>query len=415
MRIGVFIESSPDSVGPFQQSLSTLQALQSELAPEFEVVAFTPYRASQQRLGELGIAAIYFRHEGWSRLFDRCTSTMRGYALMRRVRALGWKTLGRALDALLDAHRIDLALFNNIESDVVLRIGDHPFIISVWDIDQRDHPDFPDAFRDRTFERVVRNHALTLQRAAAVLVNSATMANRLHDLYQVDHSRMVTAPFRPSYFAREQASGRGQVTVDMVRSKYRLPANYLFYPAYLAFHKNARYLLDALVVLEQQTGQHIDLVLTGGGPAAALTVLQQQIHQLGLTQRVHLLGRIADWEVPALYQGAFALVLPSFFGPINLPLYEAVLLGCPVLCADLPGCREVMGEAARYCDLLNPASLAQHLRDLLDDAGNRQRLIAAQEPLRAQILATRYGDILRPTLQRFAYLRKRWTVDGDAP
>jgi glycosyltransferase involved in cell wall biosynthesis len=412
MRIGVFIESSPDSVGPFQQSLSTLQALRDELAPDFDVLVFTPHKTSRQRLAELGIEAIWFKHAGVQRLADRLTSNAVGYALIRRLRALGWKRLGRALDALLDQQKIDIALFNNIESDVVLRVGDHPFIVSVWDIDQRDHPDFPDSFRDRTFERVVRNHAVTLQRATAVIVNSRTMADRLHELYRVDRSRLIVAPFRPSWFAREHAAGRGRTDVDAVRDKYRLPGTYLFYPAYLAYHKNALYLLEALSLLQRERGIAIDLVLTGGGPPAVLAVLEKQTRALGLEDRVHLLGYLPDWEIPALYQGAFALVLPSMFGPINLPLYEATLLGCPVLCADWDGCREVMGNSARYCDLMNPVSLADHVAELLADPAARQSMIDLQLPLRERILATSYGDILRPCLNRFGYLRRRWSVDA---
>lgn len=410
MRIGVFIESEPEAIGPFQQSLSTVQALRSELGPEFEVLAFTPYLATQQRLSEFGIPAIHFKHDNFSRLVDRLTSTTIGYAIVRRIRALGWKQLGRALDVVLDEQRIDLAIFNDFESDVVLRVGDHPFMMSVWDIDQRDHPDFPESFRDRTFESVVRNQAVTLQRAAGVIVNSMTMANRLHELYQVDHDRMIIAPYRPSCFALEHAAGRGQVSVDMVRTKYQLPTRYLFYPAYLTFHKNALYILEAMAALERDTGLGVDLVLTGGGIEAVLAVFNQQILDLGLKGRVHLLGHIPHWEVPAIYQGAEAMVLPSFFGPVNIPLYEAIILKCPVMCADWKGCREVMGDAALYCDLMDPLSLTQHIRDLLADPQSRERLIAAQARLREKIISTKYGEIFQPHFRRFDYLRRRWTV-----
>jgi hypothetical protein len=51
-------------------------------------------------------------------------------------------------------------------------------------------------------------------------------------------------------------------------------------------------------------------------------------------------------HVPALYEGAIALVMPSYGGPTNFPPLEAVVLCCPVVCCDLPGCREQMRDAA---------------------------------------------------------------------
>ncbi len=110
------------------------------------------------------------------------------------------------------------------------------------------------------------------------------------------------------------------------------------------------------------------------------------------------------------------MVSPSFFGPVNLPLYEAAILHCPIICADWEGCREVMGAAALYCDLMQPMTLARHVHRLLTTPAERDALLLAQTALREHILAVNYGEILRPCLQRMAYLRKRWYVPGaDAP
>lgn len=409
MRIAFFFESQPDSVGPFQQTLSTLQALHAELDPAFEIVVLASDRRTVERLQALGIAVSYFRHDGFARLLDRLSGSAFGYAIIQRLRKLGCKQLGRALDAVLDQLHIDMAFFNNIESDVVLRVGDHPFLVWVWDVDKRDHPDFPESFRDRSFERVNRHHAVTLQRAAGVIVNSRAMAERLHWLYQVDQHRLLVAPFRPSFVVREHAAGPGRVTAAAVAQKYSLPAGYLYMPAYQMFHKNTLYVLEALALLQREGRQPPALVLSGGGDEHVLAVLQRQIAALGLQKYLHLLGQVDEWEVPALYEGAFAMVLPSFFGPINLPLYEATLLRCPVLCADWPACREVMADAALYCDLMDPASLAGHLRALLEQVTLREALVARQDAVRSHITAARYGEVFNPYLRRFADLRRRWS------
>ena len=47
-----------------------------------------------------------------------------------------------------------------------------------------------------------------------------------------------------------------------------------------------------------------------------------------------------------LYTEALALVMPTYFGPTNLPPLEAFQTGTPVLYSDLPGMREQVGDAA---------------------------------------------------------------------
>ncbi|SDE66869.1 glycosyltransferase family 4 protein [Limimaricola pyoseonensis] len=59
---------------------------------------------------------------------------------------------------------------------------------------------------------------------------------------------------------------------------------------------------------------------------------------------------LSDGAVAALLAGARALVFPSLAEGYGLPPLEAAAMGVPVLCADLPVCRELLGDAAVYLD-----------------------------------------------------------------
>ena len=63
-------------------------------------------------------------------------------------------------------------------------------------------------------------------------------------------------------------------------------------------------------------------------------------------------------EVASLLAGARALLFPSFAEGYGLPLAEALALGVPALCSDLPALREVGGEVPDYLDPLDGAALA---------------------------------------------------------
>jgi glycosyltransferase involved in cell wall biosynthesis len=123
---------------------------------------------------------------------------------------------------------------------------------------------------------------------------------------------------------------------------------------------------------------------------------------------VHFLGLVPDEDVPALYEGAVALVMPAYFGPTNLPPLEAVTLGCPVIYSDLPEFREQMGTAALYCDLENVLSLTDHLAALMNEATLLDQLQKAGKNLAADVAKLDYGERLRPILDKYAYDRQRW-------
>ncbi len=101
------------------------------------------------------------------------------------------------------------------------------------------------------------------------------------------------------------------------------------------------------------------------GPAAPRLVL---IGQRGwLTQNVtDMLDRcpalrglviernaLPDAEMAGLIRGARALLLPSFAEGFGFPVIEALALGVPVLCSDLPALRETGGTVPDYLDPLD--------------------------------------------------------------
>ena len=137
-------------------------------------------------------------------------------------------------------------------------------------------------------------------------------------------------------------------------------------------------------------------------------MVERQVQALGLSARVRFLGLVPDEDVPALYEAALALVMPAYSGPTNLPPLEAVTLGCPVIYSDLPEFREQMGNAALYCDLDDPASLADHLASLIEEPLLLDRLREAGRKMAAEIGEIDYGQILNPVFDDYAYLSRRW-------
>jgi glycosyltransferase involved in cell wall biosynthesis len=112
----------------------------------------------------------------------------------------------------------------------------------------------------------------------------------------------------------------------------------------------------------------MDAVFSGSDHGVR-SLIERHIDALGIRGHVKMVGFLPVAEVAALYKGAVALVMPTYFGPTNIPPLEAEALGCPLIYSDLPGYRDFAGPGALYCDLTRP----DHLADLVTVAANRPR------------------------------------------
>jgi glycosyltransferase involved in cell wall biosynthesis len=81
-----------------------------------------------------------------------------------------------------------------------------------------------------------------------------------------------------------------------------------------------------------------------------------------------------DAKLARYYAGATALVLPSLYEGFGIPVVEAMRCGCPVIASETSSLPEVGGEAAVYCDPLEPESLAAAMRRVAEDSALRTEM-----------------------------------------
>jgi glycosyltransferase involved in cell wall biosynthesis len=130
----------------------------------------------------------------------------------------------------------------------------------------------------------------------------------------------------------------------------------------------ARKNLKALVPAAQALAQDgIDLLVAGGHRP-------QFAAESGLTG-LQLLGHVPDDQLPGLYAGAEAFVLPSLYEGFGLPVLEAMASGTPVIAADTTALPDTCGGAARLVEP-DPEALREALTQLLADRKARAELSA---------------------------------------
>jgi glycosyltransferase involved in cell wall biosynthesis len=180
----------------------------------------------------------------------------------------------------------------------------------------------------------------------------------------------------------------------------RLTRPYLFYPGAFRSYKNHEALIDALHLLRTQMSEDsFDLVFTGirGLPMH----LAQKINALKLKDRIHVLGCVDRRTLAALYQNAFATIVPSLYEQGSFPIYEALHWGCTVACSDIPSLVEqckAMDDAMIYFDPRDPETIARAILHIRND---RESILARQGSVKPLLWQRTWRDVARDWLSVF--------------
>ena len=140
----------------------------------------------------------------------------------------------------------------------------------------------------------------------------------------------------------------------------------------LQFWKGISTLLEAIA-----KSPGLKLRMIGGGKGQAEHDLRTEIARLGIAERVQIIGRVAQKDIPLHVKGAACAVHPlpiehsissRFTSPLKL--FEYMAMGLPIVAAGVPSVREVLrdGHNARLYEGGNVDALAKALQQVTSDA-----------------------------------------------
>jgi glycosyltransferase involved in cell wall biosynthesis len=136
--------------------------------------------------------------------------------------------------------------------------------------------------------------------------------------------------------------------------------------------KGARLLLDAAFILKNQH-RLFQLIIVGDGPERA--ALENHARELFLLEQVQFSGRLPQWQVNALLNGAQVVVVPSLGGEVfGMVVAESMLRGFPVVASDLGAFVEILGGTGKLFRTGDAADLALRLGEVLDDPESGRQL-----------------------------------------
>jgi glycosyltransferase involved in cell wall biosynthesis len=215
-----------------------------------------------------------------------------------------------------------------------------------------------------------------LNRGATVCVPTAAVAAELAEAYRLDPGRVVVTPL-----GVDRLWGLAAPPDPAWLAARGLPARYLLFVGNREPRKNLATLLAAY---RQLLGGRVGGGAggpAGDGPPPLVLVgppgWGEALDLSGLPAgAVHTPGYLPAEELAAVVAGAAALAYPSWYEGFGLPALEALACGTPVVAADLPALREVLGDRAELVPPADADALADALARVLADPGGEPARVA---------------------------------------
>jgi glycosyltransferase involved in cell wall biosynthesis len=257
----------------------------------------------------------------------------------------------RYIEQVLVEHKVDILYYLTPGTKGNIN---YPFILTHWDNGHVSMFAFPEVAMSRHYK--YRQHYYgTVGKAFAIFCESVAGKYELIKYTNLNPDRIFVVPLFPGVVVETALSPDTQ---QIILNQHQLVSRqFFFYPAQFWAHKNHYNLLVAFQIISE-VYPHLKLVFTGSDKGN-LDYIKEVIHHLKLESKVVLSGFVDNDTLYTLYKNANALVMPTFLGPTNIPLLEAQALGCPVICSNLVGHKEMLGEAACYIDPDNPISISE--------------------------------------------------------
>jgi len=248
------------------------------------------------------------------------------------------------------------------------------FIYTVFDICHQDHPEFPEVREYREFSIRDIYFKIIYPRPHFIITESEQTAKALTQKYGVDISRILTIPMGPSFDYELQ----DQLSVEEVMQLYKLKTGYFFYPAQYWPHKNHIRILQAIDLLKKRGYEVTALFL--GSDKGNQSYLKKIAKELNISEQVLFLNFVPQEHLIGFYRGCRAVVMPSYFGPSNIPPLEAWSLRKPLIYSKEMAAQSK--DAAIYIDPDNSVELAEALITCIDQKMNNNLIQKGEKRLK---------------------------------
>jgi glycosyltransferase involved in cell wall biosynthesis len=193
-------------------------------------------------------------------------------------------------------------------------------IVTIHDLIFLRYPELYKAWDRKVYEKKLR---YCCQVADKIVSISEQTKKDIVDFIGTDENKIVTVYQTCNQSFKEIAD---ESVKTLIRSKYKLPNEFLLYVGTIEKRKNLLNIVKSLTLINSA----IPLVVVGR-PTDYLKDIKGYIEKNNLSSRVLIYHNVSNIELPTFYQMARIFIYPSVFEGFGIPIIEALYSGVPVI------------------------------------------------------------------------------------
>lgn len=369
-RIGIFTACLPYQGGIFQYTLTILETFNDWLKDGkiSKIVLFCFDKEWVEIAKNYSVECIVIKNRvrkypTWT-IFKRFSSKHNAiYHLFQKLNNKCYE-VGR----IIEKQKLDLCFYTTWEKESIM--FSTITLVASHDLMHRYEPNFPEAQEDfKISEWIMRG---LVNYAKAIIADSKLGKKQIEELYANGQvlDKIYSLPYIPPNYIYAEDIVLTDKELDILK---KLPNKFLFYPAQFWKHKNHINIVKAMQQLKEQ-GKETAIVFCGG-PQNGYNAIIDYIEIHRMKENIIFLGYASNQIIKELYRRAVALIMPTYFGPTNIPPLEAFYLGCPVATSNIYGIPEQLGDAALLFNPSNVDEIAECIEKLWENDLYRKQLI----------------------------------------
>ena len=196
----------------------------------------------------------------------------------------------------------------------------------------------------------------SVKRATAVTVQTQALADAMVKQLDITPHKITVIPHGPGL-------AKGAVAVKKFPQENEWRIGYI---TKFGVQKNFEVLFQAIRALKQQ-GIHCKLILTLDTSHAPYQDIQSLIEAYQIADCIENHGEINAEQTRALYQSLALFIFPSLCESFGFTLVEALHYGIPVIAADTPSNREIVGDQGLFFNAHQGTELAEKISRIISD------------------------------------------------
>jgi glycosyltransferase involved in cell wall biosynthesis len=408
-RIALILDNEPKSGGVFYNQINLINNILKIKNYDFLIISTNKNNNEFLKKENLLFSNFNLTKSFW--LFEKIMFFVKSFLIEIKALRLSSYLGKNVFEKYLIKNKVDLVIFFSI-SELSLVLQKTNYVNLYLDSCHLENPEFPEIRNFNEFFRRENNYRKILNSSVFILSGSKSCSEELKENYSIKKNKIIEFVYLPQN-TKEQENYNGlnnYIENRKLKEFLEEKKKFIFYPANYWSHKNHIYIIEALEELINKKNYPFYCVFCGADKQNNKSYLIERSKNLNLSDKILFLDHISTNDLIKIYKNSFAMVMPTYFGPINIPPIEAHKYGVPVLYSKKFANLDFDEEYQMPLDIENKYSLVNSLIKIYEDNDLKYTLIENgkkfyDEQIKKQLYFT---NKFEKKLDQYFIKRKTW-------